>query len=683
MDRTPSTTLIDDAEAILGSIRRAVLLDLQEPGKQNVFGDLIAEIEALRAQIDNSPEIDGKLDLLRTLARAASETGKERTKFQILDVLSSIESILVGVDLEESQFSDELLEIVEASFDSFPTPQRSEVIETGPILQLEEPDEGETLDPELLEIFAEESEQLLSAFSEQLRVSKSDPTNKEIVWELRRIAHTFKGAAGVVGLSAAAELAHRIENTLDRLAASPERHIAHLLPLLEPAVDLLRDLAQDGKRTDLRIEAVKQELDALLGDYPVGVEGKQVPAKKGPTQPGASDPPKVSKEKKSVVRVSLAVLDLIDHRVREFTKTLSNLRECLDPTRAKPGNEGSFRELFELQFFLANSIMEELRSLRMIEFNTLTPRLLRAVRVACEEEEKRAEILIENSEMKLDTLLLDSLVEPLMHLLRNSVVHGIESAETRRLLGKPENGMIRLQLNESPGHIEIALTDDGRGIDTSALKAKAVELGTLTQEESFAMPVEDAYELVYQTGLSTADKLTLQAGRGVGMRIVRDSIHELGGTISIISARNVGTTFSIKLPRIKHDSDGQVVQNPLILSVDDSLSVRKANRKIIEDLGFTSLLANGGSEAMKLLNDAERLPDLIITDLEMPGMDGFQFIAALKKSDRLSQIPVVVLSTKTDQINRDMAFQLGAVECFQKPLDRQELRMITNVFIKG
>ena len=168
------------------------------------------------------------------------------------------------------------------------------------------------------------------------------------------------------------------------------------------------------------------------------------------------------------------------------------------------------------------------------------------------------------------------------------------------------------------------------------------------------------------------------------MRIVRDSIQELKGTIAIDSARNVGTTFTIQFPKVEHGPEGKgAAQNPVILSVDDSLSVRKANRKIIEDLGFTSVLAGGGNEALKLLNESERLPDLIITDLEMPGMDGFEFIAALKKSDRLSEIPVVVLSTKTDQISRDMAFQLGAVECFEKPLDRQELRMVANVFVKN
>ena len=676
--------MIDDAEAILGSIRRAVLLDLQEPGTNSVFAELDGEIDALQQQIaaSDNDELKVKVDLLKTLARAAAETGQERTKFQILDVLSWIESVLVRFDLSEPTLSDELLEIVDASFDSFPKPQKVVRIERDPILQLEVPSDDD-FDTELLEIFVEEAEQLLSAFEEQLRVSKTDPSDKEVVWELRRIAHTFKGAAGVVGLKAAADLAHRLENTLDRLAASSEHHIAHLLPLLEPSVAVLRDLARGGGSSP-HVEAVQKELDLLLGDYPAATEQKHAPKKKKLPTSDLSHPATVSRDKKAVVRVSLAVLDLIDQRVREFTKTLSSLRQSLDPTTGNTGSGGSFRELFELQFFLANSIMEELRSIRMIEFGTLTPRLQRAVRVACEEESKRAEILIENADTKIDTVVMDSLVEPLMHLLRNSVVHGIESPETRRLLGKPESGMIRVRLSESAGHIEIALTDDGRGIDTNALKARAVELGIISSENVESADADEAYDLIFYEGLSTATKLTLQAGRGVGMRIVRDSIQELKGTIAIDSARNVGTTFTIKFPKVEHGPEGKgAAQNPVILSIDDSLSVRKANRKIIEDLGFTSVLAGGGNEALKLLNESERLPDLIITDLEMPGMDGFEFIAALKKSDRLSEIPVVVLSTKTDQISRDMAFQLGAVECFEKPLDRQELRMVANVFVKN
>ena len=676
--------MIDDAEAILGSIRRAVLLGLQEPGTNSVFAELDGEIDALQQQIaaSDNDDLKVKVDLLKTLARAAAETGQERTKFQILDVLSWIESVLVRFDLSEPTLSDELLEIVDASFDSFPKPQKVVRIERDPILQLEVPSDDD-FDTELLEIFVEEAEQLLSAFEEQLRVSKTDPSDKEVVWELRRIAHTFKGAAGVVGLKAAADLAHRLENTLDRLAASSEHHIAHLLPLLEPSVAVLRDLARGGGSSP-HVEAVQKELDLLLGDYPAATEQKHAPKKKKLPTSDLSHPATVSRDKKAVVRVSLAVLDLIDQRVREFTKTLSSLRQSLDPTTGNTGSGGSFRELFELQFFLANSIMEELRSIRMIEFGTLTPRLQRAVRVACEEESKRAEILIENADTKIDTVVMDSLVEPLMHLLRNSVVHGIESPETRRLLGKPESGMIRVRLSESAGHIEIALTDDGRGIDTNALKARAVELGIISSENVESADADEAYDLIFYEGLSTATKLTLQAGRGVGMRIVRDSIRELKGTIAIDSARNVGTTFTIKFPKVEHGPEGKgAAQNPVILSIDDSLSVRKANRKIIEDLGFTSVLAGGGNEALKLLNESERLPDLIITDLEMPGMDGFEFIAALKKSDRLSEIPVVVLSTKTDQISRDMAFQLGAVECFEKPLDRQELRMVANVFVKN
>ncbi|HVQ56904.1 MAG TPA: Hpt domain-containing protein, partial [Pyrinomonadaceae bacterium] len=408
MDRTPSTAMIDDAEAILGSIRRAVLLDLQEPGTNSVFAELDGEIDALQQQIaaSDNDELKVKVDLLKTLARAAAETGQERTKFQILDVLSWIESVLVRFDLSEPTLSEELLEIVDASFDSFPKPQKVVRIERDPILQLEVPSDDD-FDTELLEIFVEEAEQLLSAFEEQLRVSKTDPSDKEVVWELRRIAHTFKGAAGVVGLKAAADLAHRLENTLDRLAASSEHHIAHLLPLLEPSVAVLRDLARGGGSSP-HVEAVQKELDLLLGDYPAATEQKHAPKKKKLPTSDLSHPATVSRDKKAVVRVSLAVLDLIDQRVREFTKTLSSLRQSLDPTTGNTGSGGSFRELFELQFFLANSIMEELRSIRMIEFGTLTPRLQRAVRVACEEESKRAEILIENADTKIDTVVMDS-----------------------------------------------------------------------------------------------------------------------------------------------------------------------------------------------------------------------------------------------------------------------------------
>ena len=234
MEPTPSTTLLEDAVATLESIRRAVLLDLQQPGNNGIYEEMPGEIERLRSQIEGSADEDiaESLDELELLASKASETGLERAKLDILDVISSLEAILVDPDLSEN----ELLELVDASFDAFAgVPKTDAVPEEEPVLQLEAATEDE-LDLELIEVFAEESEQLLSSFEEQLNRLRSDNTNKVPMWELRRIAHTFKGAAGVVGLRTAADLAHRIESGLDNLSTLPEEKLTSLLQVLEPCL---------------------------------------------------------------------------------------------------------------------------------------------------------------------------------------------------------------------------------------------------------------------------------------------------------------------------------------------------------------------------------------------------------------------------------------------------------------
>jgi two-component system chemotaxis sensor kinase CheA len=549
MEPTPSTTLLEDAVATLESIRRAVLLDLQQPGNNGIYEEMPGEIERLRSQIEGSADEDiaESLDELELLASKASETGLERAKLDILDVISSLEAILVDPDLSEN----ELLELVDASFDAFAgVPKTDAVPEEEPVLQLEAATEDE-LDLELIEVFAEESEQLLSSFEEQLNRLRSDNTNKVPMWELRRIAHTFKGAAGVVGLRTAADLAHRIESGLDNLSTLPEEKLTSLLQVLEPCVDVLRGLAVSTiAADDPRIRKILTDLERLSKEGSVEHSGGSTRSdRKNNSAEPAATPDAASKDKKSVVRVSLAVLDQLDRRMRDLAQALLTAYQELEPGSDPDELAASLTRHLELQLSLANSVKDELRSVRMVEFGTLTTRLQRAVRVACEEEQKTAEIHIENAEIKLDTVLLDSLVEPLLHLLRNAVVHGIESAETRRLLGKPESGMIRLRLSEVPGRVEIALSDDGGGIDVNSVRRRGVELGVLGAEKAKSISNEEALDLVFHAGLSTATKLTLQAGRGVGMKIVRDAIHELNGVISIDTSKNSGTTFTIKLPK--------------------------------------------------------------------------------------------------------------------------------------
>ncbi len=209
----------------------------------------------------------------------------------------------------------------------------------------------------------------------------------------------------------------------------------------------------------------------------------------------------------------------------------------------------SFLELlFDNQKRLIDELQDKLLSLRMVSFGTLSARLQRTVRVTAEEEEKQVDLLIVGENLDVDTQILDSLVEPLLHLLRNAVAHGIEPPETRRLLGKEERGTILLKVFSEGTHIIMNVSDDGRGISAESLKKKATSLGMIDESEAANLTNDEALALMFLPGLTTADKISQVAGRGVGMNIVKTNINRRQGTIAVKSELQKGTEFTIRLP---------------------------------------------------------------------------------------------------------------------------------------
>ncbi len=507
-------------------------------------------------------------------------------------------------------------------------------------------------------------------------------------------------------------------------------------------------------------------------------------------------------------------------RYTDFHQTTRELLESTSDTFAINSELDSIYSFLELLFDnqkrLIDEMQDKLLSLRMVSFGSLASRLQRTVRVTAEEEEKLVDLSIVGENIEVDTQILDSLVEPLLHLLRNAVAHGIEPPETRRLLGKNEKGKISLRAFSEGTHIILTIVDDGRGISKNALKEKAVSLGLITQEESEQMSDEDALSLVFLPGLTTAEEISQVAGRGVGMNIVKANILRQQGTISIDSTPQIGTTFTIRMPMalavtrsllvkaggqkfafplklVKHISeispenlqkaqkeksirlgdinytvshlnellglpipkhsyendiplllldtvkkpcaliidkiikpeevvikplgkplqdlpdllgatilgDGSVVpvidlvylldeQKPKpkaekvskpekektqlnVLIVDDSPSVRHINSKLVKNNGWNPIVAKDGLEALEMLQTTSPLPDVILTDVEMPQMDGYELLASIKRNKALKKIPVVMITSRAGDKHRRKAFDLGVSEYLTKPYEDSKL----------
>ena len=520
-------------------------------------------------------------------------------------------------------------------------------------------------------------------------------------------------------------------------------------------------------------------------------------------------------------------------RYSDFHQTMRELTETTGDTSAinteLDNLRGSLELLFENQRRLIEEMQEKLLRLRLVSFESLKVRLQRTVRVACDEEGKSAQLTIEGETLEVDTQILDSLIEPLLHLLRNAVAHGIESPETRRLLGKPEAGKIHVQARSEETHIVLKISDDGRGIFADGLKEKAVLNNLITVAQAKTMSREEAFSLIFLAGLTTADKISQIAGRGVGMNIVEQNIARQKGTIVIESEMQRGTTFTIRLPitmavtrallvksgeqtfafplkLVKQASeisvvdleqsenkislsiagadysvfylskllglpnqkpknekvsllllenletpcalvvdeickaeeivikqlgsplqnlagllgatilgDGSVVpvldlvyllkhriqnpesrvQNPKtaavvssaatgkelraektalsIMVVDDSPSVRHLTSNIIKHAGWKAILAKDGLEALEILQESDELPDAILSDVEMPRMDGYEFLLSLKRQENLRAIPVIMITSRANDKHRQKAFDLGVSEYLTKPFDDAKL----------
>ncbi|HEX3102092.1 MAG TPA: response regulator, partial [Pyrinomonadaceae bacterium] len=282
-----------------------------------------------------------------------------------------------------------------------------------------------------------------------------------------------------------------------------------------------------------------------------------------------------------------------------------------------------------------------------------------------------------------------------LHLLKNAVVHGIEPTETRRLLGKEEKGRVRIAVRADETDVYLTVSDDGHGISTAKLLEKAIASGIIDEQKAASMDEPSIIDLIFDRGLTTAESVNMNAGRGVGMSIVKESVESRGGSVTVETVQQKGTRFTVRMPLtlpkpeaevpdpapIEPTGEPDAEMPPLVLIVDDSPSIRRMTARIVEDAGFRTITAEHGAEALELLLSGEWEPDVIISDVEMPVMDGWQFLEYVKTDNNFGHIPVVMATSLSSEEYREKASGLGASDYVVKPFCRQELdRVVETLF---
>jgi two-component system chemotaxis sensor kinase CheA len=271
-----------------------------------------------------------------------------------------------------------------------------------------------------------------------------------------------------------------------------------------------------------------------------------------PPEPAAAEPslmPTTALE--NILRVDAGRIDNVLNLVGELIIGKSMLQQALNEFSKRFPKEplrGKFADAMAFQARVLNDLQRSVMKIRMVPVDQLFRRFPRMVRDVSRQCGRDVELDISGQDTDLDKGILDAISEPLTHLVRNAVSHGIEPAEERRKLGKAPRGMIRLNAYHQGNQVVVEVSDDGRGIDAQKIRAKAIELGMATAEELARLSEGELYEFIFKPGFSTADEVTEVSGRGVGMDVVQSVLHRLKASISVETHSGIGTTFRMKLP---------------------------------------------------------------------------------------------------------------------------------------
>lgn len=525
------------------------------------------------------------------------------------------------------------------------------------------------LDPELVEIYTGEAIEHLRSITAGLARLEKKPESRQTLQEIRRAVHTLKSAAAVVGFTTIAGLAHRLEDLLDSLYEGAQPVSQEAMTVLSKGTDILGRLAKespeqlhsaiDELHTSLnRLVPRKNSIENEIGELLQAAMGTGLSSARGR---GAIDTTKVVRIRQSRLD---ALADLMNDLVA-CTRDLADRVAKLQSGRARLPNE--IQSVLLRQHKITNEIEDGLRDMRLLPMGVLAMRLQRMVRATADQQRKRAEFVLEGGGVELETTMIDQIVGPLLHVLRNAVAHGIEPPAIRKQLGKSECGTVTLRASYKYDLVVLRVTDDGQGLDTEAIRKRAIELGHVSAAAAGEIAHQELHRLIFKPGFSTAESLSEVAGRGIGMDAVEDIVSRLNGEIGVESRPGKGTAFTIQLPK---NVPASMVT---IMTIDDSPSIRRANAKVIESAGWTPLDATNGLDALEQLRYLKDTPKAFLLDLEMPQMDGYGFLAALKEHPAFWNIPVIVITSRDGEEHRKKAMELGAADYLVKPYDEQVL----------
>ena len=392
-------------------------------------------------------------------------------------------------------------------------------------------------DDEIVQEFLVEGYENLDRLERELVAFEEHGATNDAVGAIFRTIHTIKGTAGFFGFERLGQVTHVGENLLAKIREGELTLTCDMVSTLLELVDACRGMLGRVAETGTDGTDEHPALCARLTE----LQSSRVPLE--PTLP----PPPVQVERSAAsdttVRVDVALLDQLMDLAGELVLARNQLLQ-LAAANGDPAIVHAAQRVDVITSELQAGVMKT----RMQPIGGLWSKLPRVVRDLANELGKRVRLELEGQETGLDRSVLEAIKDPLTHLVRNAVDHGIESPELRAATGKAHEGVVRLRASHMGGHVMVEFTDDGGGIDPARVRSKALERGLITSERAARMSDQELLALVFVPGFSTAQTITNISGRGVGMDVVKANIARIGGTVDIQSQLLVGTTIRIKIP---------------------------------------------------------------------------------------------------------------------------------------
>ncbi len=434
--------------------------------------------------------------------------------------------------------------------------------------------------------FLEEAEQMLSGCEQSFLLLEGAPDDSSIIDKIFRLAHSFKGSAGVAGFEDLSSFAHHLESLLEKIKSGRHKVDKATVNLLLRANDELNSMVC-SLRADLNrrftIEPFIADIQAVLNSTQMAAQaavadepqislshdaeksadsGFHLFADSSPTPAPASKPPVSGKDSPPASPNTVALDESIRVNLRRIDELVNDVGELvilqtvLYEHRHLVPSDLLQKTISHLEK-ITRKIQDSSMSLRMVPLSQTFQKMQRIVRDTSQLLDKKMRLKTFGDDTEIDKTVLDLLSDPLVHLVRNAVDHGIESAADREASGKPAEGTVTLKAYHLGEHIVVEISDDGRGLDKDKLISKAERLGLINPGS--VRTEQEAYQLIFKSGFSTKEAVTSISGRGVGMDVVKTNVEQIHGRIEVESTLGKGSCFRILLPLTLAIIDGMVV----------------------------------------------------------------------------------------------------------------------------